>query len=74
MQNKYDCKIGFSDHTEDSRIAFAASVLGCSIFERHFTFDKKLKDPDHSSSSEPSELIHYIEDIKDCFKARGFYF
>lgn len=61
---KYDCPIGFSDHTLDIRIAFAASAMSCNIFERHFTLDKNDVGPDHRSSSDPAEFTNYIEAIK----------
>lgn len=68
---KYDCPIGFSDHTLDIRIAFAASAINCNIFERHFTLDKNDVGPDHRSSSDPEELTNYINAIKSGKLALG---
>ena len=36
MIDKYKCKVGFSDHSLDNRIAFAASSINCTL-ERHFS-------------------------------------
>ena len=68
---KYDCPIGFSDHTLDIRIAFAAAAMNCNIFERHFTLNKNDSGPDHRSSSDPKELIEYIDSVKSGHLAKG---
>ena len=71
MIDKYKCKVGFSDHSLDNRIAFAASSINCTLFERHFTLNKNDKGPDHSSSSDPYDFKIYIDSIKDGLKAKG---
>ena len=71
MIKKYKCKVGFSDHTIDDRIAFAAASINCSLFERHFTLNKNDDGPDHSSSSDPNDFKKYIESINCGIKAKG---
>ena len=68
---KYDCPIGFSDHTLDIRIAFAAAAMNCNIFERHFTLNKNDPGPDHRSSSDPKEFSEYIDAVKSGNLAMG---
>jgi N,N'-diacetyllegionaminate synthase len=60
---------GFSDHTEGMNCAIAAVALGASVIERHFTLDRILPGPDHSSSSTPEEfsmLVHSIREVERC--------
>ena len=68
---KYDCPIGFSDHTLDIRIAFAAAAMNCNIFERHFTLNKNDSGPDHRSSSDPKEFSEYIASVRSGNLAKG---
>ena len=68
---KYDCPIGFSDHTLDIRVAFAAAAMNCKIFERHFTLNKNDSGPDHRSSSDPKEFSEYINTVKTGNLAKG---
>tara|TARA_B100001121_G_C18630947_1_gene594339 strand:+ start:100 stop:1155 length:1056 start_codon:yes stop_codon:yes gene_type:complete len=69
----FKCPIGFSDHTIDATAAIAAVGKGVKIIEKHFTLSKKLNGPDHRMSLEPSELIHYIKEIRKAEKALGTY-
>jgi N-acetylneuraminate synthase/N,N'-diacetyllegionaminate synthase len=48
--------VGYSDHTTSPTAPIAAVALGASVVERHFTLDKNLQGPDHSSSSDPAEF------------------
>lgn len=52
--------IGLSDHSLGNYVCFAACALGASLFEKHFTSDKKWKGPDISLSINTSELKDLI--------------
>lgn len=65
---KEACKveIGYSDHVPNNYACFAAVALGAKIIEKHFTLDKTMEGPDHSSSLNPDEfknLIHGIQQV-----------
>ncbi len=47
---KDKCLFGYSDHTENFINPIAASAIGISMYEKHFTLDKKLEGPDHRIS------------------------
>ena len=66
---KHGCKVevGYSDHVSENYACYAAVALGASVIEKHFTLDKHLPGPDHSSSLEPEEfkeLVHGIRQIE----------
>jgi len=63
--------IGYSDHTTGETAILGSIALGAKVIEKHFTLDKKMKGPDHSSSMEPMELKNLIEKIRDLEVAMG---
>ena len=42
MKEKFNVNVGFSDHTLGTEIALAASALGASIIEKHFTLSRDM--------------------------------
>ncbi|GAB7081856.1 N-acetylneuraminate synthase [Megalodesulfovibrio paquesii] len=56
MGEAFDCLAGYSDHAEGLAASLAAVALGACVLERHFTLDRTLPGPDHTSSMEPAEL------------------
>lgn len=48
---------GISDHTIGISAAMCALSRGAKIVEKHFTLDKQMYGPDHSSSMTPNELM-----------------
>tara|TARA_B100000965_G_scaffold402937_1_gene429985 strand:- start:881 stop:1948 length:1068 start_codon:yes stop_codon:yes gene_type:complete len=61
----FNCLYGYSDHTEGYVNPIAATALGASVYEKHFTLGKSLKGPDHRMSLTPSELKKTIEKIRE---------
>lgn len=50
------CDIGYSDHTGGITVALAAAALGATVIEKHVTFDRNAKGPDHKASITPREF------------------
>lgn len=71
LKNKYNCSIGYSDHTLECDTALIALGLGAQIFEKHITLDKGGKGPDHSYAMEPLQFKEYCAKVKQGFKALG---
>ncbi len=74
MQSIRDsCKVivGYSDHVENNYACFASVALGAEIVEKHFTLDKKMQGPDHSSSLSPEEFKELVIGIRNIEKALG---
>lgn len=63
--------IGFSDHSQGIAVPIAATAMGATVIEKHFTLDKGLPGPDHVASLEPSELVSMIEGIRQIERAQG---
>lgn len=71
LRKNFDVPVGFSDHTDGALVSLAAVACGAQIIEKHFTTDRSLPGPDHSSSLEPDELKKMINDIRMIESALG---
>lgn len=65
IKEKFQTKIGYSDHTLGIEVPVAAVALGAQIIEKHFTLDKTLPGPDHVASLEPDELKAMVKAIRN---------
>jgi N-acetylneuraminate synthase len=63
--------IGLSDHTTSNRACFAATALGASILERHFTDTMERPGPDIINSMDPIALKELIIGSEEISKMRG---
>jgi len=64
IRDKYNCLVGFSDHTGQIGTSIAARSLGASIIEMHLTFSKDSFGPDVSSSLTIDEMSLAIQNIR----------
>lgn len=71
FKNKFDCLLGFSDHTLDDVAAITAVGKGVIFFEKHFTLSKKLLGPDHFYALEPNEFKSYVQRIRQGYVSLG---
>jgi sialic acid synthase SpsE len=71
LRQRFNCPVGFSDHTLGQVAAITAVGLGATVFEKHFTLDKKSKGPDHFYALEPHELKSYVASIREAHEALG---
>ena len=70
-REKFQCLVGYSDHTLEIINPIAAIALGACVYEKHFTIDKSLPGPDHRSSLSPDELKETVRVIRLTEKALG---
>ncbi len=68
---KYNVKIGYSDHTLGIEVPIAAVALGATVIEKHFTLDRSMDGPDHLASLEPNELKQMVDSIRNIEIALG---
>ncbi|AIE86668.1 sialic acid synthase [Fimbriimonas ginsengisoli Gsoil 348] len=62
-------EIGFSGHHNGIAADVAATTLGVSWIERHFTLDRTWKGTDHAASLEPDGLRRLVRDVRNVSKA-----
>lgn len=63
--------VGYSDHTQGISVPVAATALGASVIEKHFTLDRTLPGPDQKASLEPQELRQMVDTIRQVELALG---
>lgn len=61
LETAFGLKVGYSDHTLGASSACAALALGCTTFEKHFTYDKTLSGFDHAHAEDPEGLSQYAQ-------------
>ena len=56
LRSMFDCEVGLSDHTMGCGVAIAATALGASVIEKHFTLARVDGGVDSTFSMEPAEF------------------
>ena len=69
IRDEFGVDVGYSDHTLGIEVPIAAVALGAKVIEKHFTLDRKMEGPDHSSSLEPKELKNMVFSIRNIEEA-----
>ena len=64
MREEFKCPVGFSDHSEGIYICIAATALGATMVEKHFTLSRNLPGVDQPASIEPQELAEMVKGIR----------
>ena len=64
FKQKFNCHVGYSDHTMGVLATLLSLPLGIVAIEKHFTLNKQMKGPDHKCSLEPNEFKKLIDKIK----------
>ena len=65
LKERYNCKVGFSDHSTDNRIVAAAIAAGAEVIEKHIALEGQKKGFDLSFSLKGREIKEYARVIKD---------
>lgn len=74
LQRKFPDKIiGYSDHTLpcDMKALEIATLLGATILEKHFTFDKTLPGNDHYHAMDMEDLKRFNKNLAQVFAMLG---
>ncbi|MBQ4820082.1 pseudaminic acid synthase [Aquimarina sp. MMG016] len=71
LKEKFNVKVGLSDHTMGSIVPLGAVSLGARVVEKHFILDRKLGGADSSFSMNPEEFTFMVKGIRQLEQALG---
>lgn len=71
IADRFQVRVGYSDHTLGIEVPIAAVALGATVIEKHFTLDRNMEGPDHKASLEPEELRAMVAAIRNVEQALG---
>ena len=65
LKERYNCKVGFSDHSIDNKVVAAAIAAGAEVIEKHIALEGQKKGFDLAFSLKGKEIKDYVQIIKD---------
>ncbi len=71
LHQRFGVQVGLSDHTLGSATAIAATALGATLIEKHFTLARADGGPDCAFSMEPAELTDLVASVNTAQAALG---
>lgn len=71
LATRFDCEIGFSDHSLGAECCLAAVALGARVIEKHVTLDQDMAGPDHKASATIEEFTALVRSIRHVEAALG---
>lgn len=69
LKERYDVKIGFSDHSAKTSTGIAAVALGAEILEFHVVFHREMFGPDAIASLTIEETKELVASVKALYEA-----
>jgi N-acetylneuraminate synthase len=71
LQQQFGVQVGLSDHTLGIGAAIAATALGATVIEKHFTLRREDGGVDSAFSLEPLELAALVRETRTAQRAMG---
>jgi pseudaminic acid synthase len=71
MAKRFECSVGFSDHTLGITAPVAAVSLGAKVIEKHFILDKSVGGADSAFSLDKNEFSQMVQSVRACEKLLG---
>ena len=71
IQEKYDCIVGQSDHTNDIKVPIYAAAAGAQILEKHFKIDEEFECIDSPVSITETQMKGLVEEVRGLEKIFG---
>jgi N-acetylneuraminate synthase len=69
LRDAFKIEVGYSDHTMGIEVPIAATAMGATVIEKHFTLSCDMDGPDHKASLEPKDLKKMVASIRNIEKA-----
>ncbi|MHA7829961.1 MAG: pseudaminic acid synthase [Flagellimonas sp.] len=71
LKERFNVKVGFSDHTYGSLAPTVAVTLGARVIEKHFILDKSIGGPDADFSLDVNEFKDMVDKVRDTERLLG---
>jgi pseudaminic acid synthase len=65
LKERYNCKVGFSDHSIDNKVVAAAIAAGAEVVEKHIALNSQKNALDIAFSLKENEIKDYVKTIKE---------
>jgi pseudaminic acid synthase len=65
LKERYNCKVGFSDHSTENKVVATAIAAGAEVIEKHIALEGQKKGFDLTFSLKGKEIKDYVQVIKD---------
>jgi len=71
LKDRYKCKVGFSDHSNDNSVVACAIASGAEVIEKHIALEAQEKGCDIAFSLKGKQIKEYINVIRKTSKLLG---
>lgn len=71
IKERFDVKVGVSDHSMTNTLPITAVALGATVVEKHLILDRNMGGPDSGFSMEPAEFEAMIKAIREVEQVLG---
>lgn len=63
--------VGYSDHTQSTDTGALAVACGAAVLEKHLTWSRMARGPDHAASLDPGQFAQYVQGARRAYNMLG---